>query len=51
MTREELEHIIRASADNREMAEALGVDMRRVYVRVFTLGAALGVPHTPEEQS
>jgi len=34
--------IIRASADNREMAEALGVDMRRVYVRVFTLGAALG---------
>src|SRR5262249_33336997 len=29
--------IIRATADNREMAEALGVDMRRVYVRVFTL--------------
>ena len=34
--------IIRASADNREMAEALGVDMRRVYVRAFTLGTALG---------
>lgn len=34
--------IIRASADNREMAEALGVDMRRVHVRVFTLGTALG---------
>ena len=34
--------IIRASADNREMAEALGVDMRRVYARVFTLGTALG---------
>jgi len=34
--------IIRASADNREMAEALGVDMRRIHVRVFTLGTALG---------
>jgi branched-chain amino acid transport system permease protein len=34
--------IIRASADNREMAEALGVDMRWVYARVFTLGTALG---------
>jgi branched-chain amino acid transport system permease protein len=34
--------IIRAAADNREMAEALGVDMRGVYARVFTLGTALG---------
>src|SRR3989449_10317896 len=34
--------IMGAAADNREMAEALGVDMRRVYVRVFTLGVALG---------
>ncbi len=34
--------IIRASADNREMAEALGVNMSRVYARVFTLGTALG---------
>jgi len=34
--------IIRASADNREMAEALGVDMRRLYAKVFTLGTALG---------
>ena len=34
--------IIRATADNREMAEALGVDMRRVYAKVFTLGTALG---------
>jgi branched-chain amino acid transport system permease protein len=33
---------MRATADNREMAEALGVDMRRVYARVFTLGTALG---------
>src|SRR5262249_27510219 len=32
----------RAPADNREMAEALGVDMGRVYARVFTLGTALG---------
>jgi branched-chain amino acid transport system permease protein len=34
--------IIRATAENREMAEALGVDMRFVYVRVFTLGCMLG---------
>lgn len=34
--------IIRATADNREMAEALGVDMRGVYVKVFTLGTVLG---------
>ena len=34
--------IVRAAADNREMAEALGVDMRGVYARVFTLGTALG---------
>jgi branched-chain amino acid transport system permease protein len=34
--------IVRATAENREMAEALGVDMTRVYARVFTLGVALG---------
>jgi branched-chain amino acid transport system permease protein len=34
--------IVRATAENREMAEALGVDMRSVYVRVFTLGCVLG---------
>jgi len=34
--------IVRATAENREMAEALGVDMARVYVRVFTLGCMLG---------
>jgi branched-chain amino acid transport system permease protein len=34
--------IVRATAENREMSEALGVDMRRVYRRVFTLGTALG---------
>jgi branched-chain amino acid transport system permease protein len=42
LTRTAFGRIIRASADNREMAEALGVDMRRVYARVFTLGTALG---------
>src|SRR5262245_43771112 len=42
LTRTAFGRIIRAAADNREMAEALGVDMRRVYVRVFTLGTALG---------
>jgi branched-chain amino acid transport system permease protein len=34
--------IVRAAAENREMAEALGIDMRSVYVRVFTLGCMLG---------
>jgi branched-chain amino acid transport system permease protein len=34
--------IIRATAENRGMAEALGVDMRVVYARVFTLGCMLG---------
>jgi branched-chain amino acid transport system permease protein len=42
LTRTTFGRIMRATADNREMAEALGVDMRRVYVRVFTLGTALG---------
>jgi branched-chain amino acid transport system permease protein len=34
--------IVRATAENREMAEAIGVDMGRVYVKVFTLGTMLG---------
>jgi branched-chain amino acid transport system permease protein len=42
LTRTPFGRIIRATADNREMAEALGVDMRRVYARVFTLGSVLG---------
>jgi branched-chain amino acid transport system permease protein len=42
LTRTAFGRIMRAAADNREMAEALGVDMRRVYMRVFTLGTALG---------
>ena len=42
LTRTAFGRIIRAAADNREMAEALGVDMRGVYARVFTLGTMLG---------
>ena len=42
LTRTAFGRIMRAAADNREMAEALGVDMRRVYAKVFTLGTALG---------
>ncbi len=42
LTRTAFGRIVRATADNREMAEALGVDMRRVYAKVFTLGTALG---------
>ena len=34
--------IIRAAAENREMSEAVGVNMRAVYVKVFTLGTVLG---------
>jgi len=34
--------IVRATAENRAMSEALGVDMRRVYAGVFTIGTALG---------
>jgi branched-chain amino acid transport system permease protein len=34
--------IVRATSENREMSEALGVNMSRVYARVFTLGTALG---------
>ncbi len=34
--------ILRATAENRAMAEALGVDVRRIYSAVFTLGTVLG---------
>jgi len=34
--------IIRATADNRNMSEALGINIKRVYVKVFTLGTVLG---------
>src|SRR6185295_1404770 len=34
--------ILRATAENRAMAEALGVDVRRLYSVVFTLGTVLG---------
>jgi branched-chain amino acid transport system permease protein len=33
---------IRAAADKKEMSEALGINMARVYVKVFTLGTVLG---------
>jgi branched-chain amino acid transport system permease protein len=42
LTRTAFGRIIRAAADNGEMAAALGVDMRRLYAKVFTLGTALG---------
>jgi branched-chain amino acid transport system permease protein len=34
--------ILRATADNKEMGEAMGINMRWVYVKVFTLGTVLG---------
>jgi branched-chain amino acid transport system permease protein len=34
--------LLRATAENRTMAEALGVDVRTVYAVVFTLGTLLG---------
>jgi branched-chain amino acid transport system permease protein len=42
LTRTRFGRIVRATAENREMSEALGVDMSRLYARVFTLGVALG---------
>jgi branched-chain amino acid transport system permease protein len=42
LTRTRFGRIVRATAENREMSEALGVDMSRVSMRVFTLGTALG---------
>lgn len=42
LTRTAFGRILRAAADNREMTEALGVDMRPLYAKVFTLGTALG---------
>jgi branched-chain amino acid transport system permease protein len=42
LTRTRFGRIVRATAENREMAAALGVDMRRIYRRVFTLGVVLG---------
>jgi branched-chain amino acid transport system permease protein len=42
LTRTRFGRIIRATAENREMSQALGVDMRTVGVKVFTLGTMLG---------
>jgi branched-chain amino acid transport system permease protein len=42
LTRTAFGRIVRAAAENREMAEALGVNLAWLYVRVFTLGTALG---------
>lgn len=41
LTRTAFGRIVRASADNREMSAALGVDIGRLYVKVFTLGTVL----------
>ncbi len=37
-----LGHIVRATAENRAMAEALGVDTRRINMLIFVLGSVLG---------
>lgn len=42
LSRTRFGRIVRATAENRAMAQALGVDMSRVFSRVFTLGMALG---------
>jgi branched-chain amino acid transport system permease protein len=42
LTRTRFGRIVRATAENRRMAEAMGVDMSRLYTRVFTLGVVLG---------
>ena len=42
LTRTRFGRIVRATAENRGMAQALGVDMTRISTRVFTLGLVLG---------
>jgi branched-chain amino acid transport system permease protein len=42
LTRSRFGGIVRAAAENRGMAQALGVDMSRISTRVFTLGLVLG---------
>jgi branched-chain amino acid transport system permease protein len=42
LTRTRFGRIVVATAENREMAAAMGIDMSGVYARVFTLGVALG---------
>ena len=42
LTRTRFGRIVRATAENREMAQALGIDMARISSRVFTLGLVLG---------
>ena len=39
---EDYGRLLRATAENRAMAEALGVDVRAVYALVFTIGMVLG---------
>ncbi len=34
--------IIRATADNNEVSQALGINMKVIYIKVFTLGTVLG---------
>jgi len=42
LSRSRYGRILRATAENREMAEALGADVRWIYASVFTLGTMLG---------
>jgi branched-chain amino acid transport system permease protein len=42
LVRTKFGRIIRATVDNREMSEALGINMKSVYTKVFTLGTVLG---------
>jgi branched-chain amino acid transport system permease protein len=42
LTRTHFGRILRATAENREMSEALGVNVRFMYTCVFTLGTVLG---------
>jgi len=42
LTRTRFGRLVRAAAENPRMAEALGIDLPRLYSRVFTLGVALG---------
>ena len=42
LTKTKFGKIIRATADNREVSEAMGINLKIVYAEVFTLGTVLG---------
>ena len=42
LSRTRFGRVIRATSDNRDMAQALGINIDHIYIKVFTLGTILG---------